>query len=169
MDSVEKLGIVYHTLQVIGLESEQINYVTEYCRRNTPLKMKQWKPKDIRSAAGHDGNKYNEIEATDLIRLTTWYRNYLGNGGNNIVKEFTEEVWESFDIDDNEEKENKSVEQKTTMKISLSDYKSFDGTYKEWSIMKRQFTATANAHGYGDYINTDYEIPDEDETGYKNI
>ena len=53
------------------------------------------------------------------------------------------------------------------MKISLSDYKSFDGTYKEWAIMKCQFTATANAHGYGDYINVDYEIPEETEAGYK--
>ena len=66
MDSVEKLGVVYHTLQVIGLESDQINYITEYCRQNTPLKMKTWKAKDIKSAAG-DGNKYNEIKATDVI------------------------------------------------------------------------------------------------------
>ena len=61
--------------------------------------MKTWKAKDIKSAA-EDGNKYNEIEATDVIRLTQWYKDYVGEGGKDIVKEFTEEVWESLNTDD---------------------------------------------------------------------
>ena len=33
--------------------------------------------------------------------------------------------------------------------------------------MKRQFTATANAHGFGEYVDNGYKIPDETHKTYK--
>ena len=56
-------------------------------------------------------------------------------GGDDPQIDFTTEVWEAFEPDEEDEQEVASsittYEINTRVKISLLDYKSFDGSYKE--------------------------------------
>ena len=171
MNLSEKSNAVKHLLQVIELETDQIDYVTTERRIKTPTQLRKWSNKDINNAVG-EGKKINDNEATQIINMIKWCKEYYNQGGEDIdlINDFTDKVWESCDPDEDSGQETTSTmtyENKTSIKISLSDYKNFDGSYKEWAVMKRQFTVTANAHGFGAYVDKEYEIPTELHSSYK--
>ena len=93
MHSLERLETVRHMLHVIELEVQQVDYVTKECRIKTPSQLRKWSDTDIKNTVG-DRVKVNTNEASAIINLIKWCKAYREMGGNDLINDFTNEVWE---------------------------------------------------------------------------
>ena len=160
MSAATKLEEAEHVLLIIRLDEDQIKYITKTSRIRTLIKLKKMKEDAIKDFIGGAVGQLNRAEADSISDFQMWYREYIKKGGQDVRTDFTKEQWEKFDTDEVSSVDTPTVDNgvKGSIKISLSDYKILDGTYKGWRVHKRQFTATANDHGYGEFVASDYKI-----------
>ena len=111
------------------------------------------------------------------MNFQKWHKHWKKKGGKNIIEEFIYDTCNDFDPDESVNVEVKSQENSVKMKIDnsprikvhLSDYKPYDGTFKAWKKWKRMFLATVHVHKMGVYVSDrDYIPTDAEETEMMN-
>ena len=134
MSAATKLEEVEHVLSIIRLDDDKIEYITKTSRIITMIKLKKMKEDAIKEFIGGAVGQLNKAEADRISDFQIWYREYIKKGGQDIRTDFTEEQWEEFDADEVISVDTPTTDNgvKGSIKISLLDYKSFNGIYKGW-------------------------------------
>ena len=123
-------------------------------------------------------NSINEGHMIEFQRFRMWLQQHIKKNGDtpdNWVDEFTEDVWESYMLehDDNSTlgvtsvKQDTGNEKKTTVsnvKVDIKAYPTFSGKINEWKAFKREFTAIARTHKLRYLLEKDMSSLEIDET-----